>query len=103
METKEDDFEILEKKYAIYVLMALAEHPMSTKTEIMRLQPRNERTKYERLTEMVELGLIEYTRSEAYAGERLVLTKDGMELAKILKKARPILKRVKSNSDDTAD
>ena len=101
MELKDDDIEVLERKYAMYLLLAVSEHPMSTKTEIMRLQQQNERTKFNRINELIALGLIEYARSENYSRERIVLSKDGEELVKIIKKARTVLRRVQRKTDES--
>ena len=74
---------------------------MSTKTEIMRLQQQNERTKFNRLNELIALGLIDYARSENYSRERMVLSKDGEELVRLIKKARTVLRRVQRKTDDS--
>ena len=101
MALKDDDMEVLERKYAMYLLLAVSEHPMSTKTEIMRLQQQNERTKFNRINELIALGLIEYARSENYSRERIILSKDGEELVKIIKKARTVLRRVQRKTDES--
>ena len=101
MALKDDDMEVLERKYAMYLLLAVSEHPMSTKTEIMRLQQQNERTKFNRLNELIALGLIDYARSENYSRERIVLSKDGEELVRIIKKARTVLRRVQRKAEDS--
>ncbi len=101
MALKDDDMEVLERKYAMYLLLAVSEHPMSTKTEIMRLQQQNERTKFNRLNELIALGLIDYARSENYSRERIILSKDGEELVRLIKKARAVLRRVQRKTDDS--
>ncbi len=101
MALKDDDMEVLERKYAMYLLLAVSEHPMSTKTEIMRLQQQNERTKFNRINELIALGLIEYARSENYSRERIVLSQDGEELVRIIKKARTVLRRVQRKAEDS--
>ena len=101
MALKDDDMDVLERKYSMYILLAVSEHPMSTKTEIMRLQQQNERTKFNRINELIALGLIEYAKSENYSRERIVLSKDGEELVRIIKKARTVLRRVQRKAEDS--
>ncbi len=100
MALKDDDLGILEKKYAMYVLLAVSEHPMSTKTEIMRLQQQNERTKFDRINELIDAGLIECKVPEGFKRDRMVLTEDGEELVKSIKKIRTVLRRVQRKEFD---
>ena len=100
MALKDDDLSILERKYAMYVLLAISEHPMTRKTDIMRLQQQNERTKFERINELIDAGLIECTVPEGYKRDRMILTEEGEELVKSIKKIRTILRRVQKKDFD---
>ncbi len=87
MSLKQDDLDRLERKYAMYVLLAVDKHPMSTKTDIMRMDPGNEKTKFTRLNEMIELGLIGY-KADTNGVTKLVLTPEGQDIVNKIKKIR---------------
>ncbi len=95
-----DDYDLLERKFAMYVLVAVSENPHSTKTQIMRLEEGNERTKYQRLRELSDAGYIEYVRSDNYAGERMVLSRDAEEIVSYLNKIRSVMARRKPQNDN---
>lgn len=104
MSLMQDDLAILEKKYAMYILLAVDKNPMSTKTEIMRLEPGNEKTKFTRLQELIEFGLIEYKSGEQYNSMKLILTPAGQDLVIKIKKIRlSILKLEKNRILDESD
>ena len=103
MTLKSNNFDLLERKFAIYVLVALSEHPYSTKVEITHLEPGNVRTKFQRLTELSAAGYIDYVRSENFRGERMVLTRDAEELVAYLKKVKVVLDRRKTKPDYADD
>jgi len=90
----ENTFEILERKFSLYVIMAVKENPGSMKTEIIKLKEGNERTKFERINDMIEEGIIvigdEYRQHNAM---RLYLTPKGQEIAGHLEKIRQVLER----------
>lgn len=96
MTLKQDDMEILERKLAMYVLLAIDKKPMSTKTEIMRLHPNNERTKFVRMQELIEAGYIEY-KADDKGIDKLVLTKEGQEAANRIKKLRLVVLGLRNN------
>lgn len=102
MTLTQDDLAILEKKYAMYVLLALDKNPMSTKTEIMRLDPGNEKTKFMRIQELIEMGLIEY-RQAPTGVQRMVLTPEGQDIANKIKKVRLALLRLQKRKDADED
>ena len=100
MVLKQDDLEILEKRYAMYILLALEKNPMSTKTEIMRLDPGNEKTKFVRIQELMDTGLIEYRTTETGA-TKICLSVAGESLAKKIKKIRlEVLRLSNKNTDE---
>lgn len=98
MSLTETDMELLERKFSMYIILALDKKPMSTKTDIMRMAPGNEKTKYIRINELIAEGFIEYVSSPEYSSKRLKLTEDGKELAARIKKVRLFLLRHKKNS-----
>ena len=100
MVLKQDDLEILEKRYAMYILLALEKNPMSTKTEIMRLDPGNEKTKFIRIQELMDAGLIEYRTTDTGA-TKICLSAAGESLAKKIKKIRlEVLRLSNKNTDE---
>ena len=100
MVLKQDDLEILEKRYAMYILLALEKNPMSTKTEIMRLDPGNEKTKFIRIQELMDAGLIEYRTTDTCT-TKICLSAAGESLAKKIKKIRlEVLRLSNKNTDE---
>lgn len=102
MALKQDDLSVLEKKYAMYVLLALEKHPMSTKTEIMRLEPGNEKTKFMRIQELMDVGLIEY-RDTATGATKINLTAEGESMVSKIKKIRLQLMKLEKKNPDSDD
>ena len=98
MTLSQEDLSVLEKKYAMYVLLALDKHPMSTKTEIMRLEPGNEKTKFLRLNELIDLGLIEF-RQPPSGVPRMVLTSEGQDVVNKIKKVRLTILKLQKSRD----
>ncbi len=98
MSLKQDDLDRLERKYAMYVLLAVDKHPMSTKTDIMRLDPGNEKTKFTRLNEMVELGLIEY-KADTNGITKMVLSPEGQDIVNKIKKIRLAILKLEKKPD----
>ena len=105
MSLKQDDMDLLERKFAMYVLLAIDKCPGSTKTDIMRLENGNEKTKFQRINEMIQAGYVELAQVEGYSTKRLVLTSDGEDLVKKLKKIRYALitKAKKTIDEDDKD
>lgn len=85
------DLEVLERKHAMYVLVAIKENPDSTKTDIMRLERGDEKTKFQRINELIALGYIDTVFSEGYSTKRLILTKKGDRLVKHIEALRGAL------------
>ena len=74
--------------------MAVKENPGSTKTEILRLDEGNERTKFLRINELIEEGIIIIgEESRQHNAMRLYLTPKGQEIANHLEKIEQILDR----------
>ena len=91
MSIKHNDLEILERKHAMYVLLAIDENPNSTKTDIMRLENGDEKTKFQRINELIVLGYIDTIFVEGYSTKRLILTDKGKALVKHIDGLRRIL------------
>ena len=53
------DVSILEKKFSIYLLLAVENNPGMNKWEIMSLEEGSLKTKLNRLNELIDEGLIE--------------------------------------------
>ncbi len=98
MSLKQDDLDRLERKYAMYVLLAVDKHPMMTKTDIMRLEPGSEKTKFTRLNEMIEFGLIGY-QADKDGVTKLVLTPEGREVVNKVKKIRYSILKLEKRLD----
>jgi predicted transcriptional regulator len=81
----------------MYVLLALDKMPMCTKTDIMRLDPGNEKTKFKRINDLIAEGFIECVYSSEYKSKRLNLTAEGKELVIRIKKVRALLLRHRRN------
>lgn len=77
MTLNQNELEPMERRFAMYVLVAIRENPMSTKTDIMRLNPGFEKTKFERINEMIVAGYVETVKEQNYSTRRLRLTKKG--------------------------
>lgn len=91
MTTHQDDFEILERRYAMYVLLAIDENPSSTKTDIMRLDQGNEKTKFQRINELISDGFVEQVQAEGYSTKRLALTDKGKAVLGHIRSIRQII------------
>lgn len=102
MTLTQEDLSVLEKKYAMYVLLALDKNPMSTKTEIMRMEPGNEKTKFLRLQELIKVGLIEYRQAPSGV-QKMVLTPEGQDIVNKIKRIRLTLLKLQRNSAASAE
>ena len=92
MAVSQDDFDILERKQAIYILAAIYEHPDSTKTEIMNLERCHMRTKFERIEDMIDAGLVEAKKDVGSAAIRVRLTPTGEAIIKGIYENQNLLK-----------
>lgn len=90
---KQDDYSLLERKYALYLLMLLDHYPNTTKTELMRMDEGNEKTKFVRLTELIDAGLVEYVELNGRRTNRLQLSELGKELIPKIKKIGSVLRK----------
>lgn len=91
MKINQTDLEILERRFSDYILMAIYENPMSTKTDIMRLESGFEKTKFQRINELIAAGFIELVKSENFSTSRLMLTSKGKSVAEKLLEIRDII------------
>ena len=93
--------DLLERKFAMYVLLAIDKQPKSTKTDIMRLESGNEKTKFQRINDMIQAGYVELAQVDGYSTKRLVLTQDGEDLVKKIKKIRyALISKANKNVDE---
>ena len=93
--------DLLERKFAMYVLLAIDKCPNSTKTDIMRLEDGNEKTKFQRINEMILAGFVDLVQVEGYSTKRLTLTPEGADLVKKIKKVRyALITKANKNIDE---
>ncbi|MCL2032936.1 MAG: hypothetical protein FWG96_06705 [Methanomassiliicoccaceae archaeon] len=85
--------EILERKFSLYVIMAVKENPGSKKTEITKLEGGNERTKFLRINDVIG------EENKQHNAMRLYLTPRGQEVASHLEKIQQVLERVNKQED----
>lgn len=78
--------EFFERKYAMYVLVALRLHGEMTKTALMTLDEGNEKTKFMRIQDAIETGLISYRDDAANNAKLISLTPKGEDIADLAMK-----------------
>lgn len=91
MTLKSRDTEILERAYAINVLLEIDRCPGRSKLEVVTVENTGIRTKMTRISELVNAGLICIEEGDRFNRDLLCLTKKGKAVAKNLKKVRSIL------------
>lgn len=101
MAVSQDDFEIIERKQAIYILAAIHEHPNSTKTEIMNLERCCLRTKFERIEDLIDAGLVEGKKDLNSAAIRVRLTPEGEAIIKGIIENHDLLKEASKRLRDS--
>ena len=73
---------LLERKSALYVLLEVKGHPGASKSDITDKEKINRRTKFVRIQELVEAGLIVENRDpRQHAIVKLYLSPEGQEIA----------------------
>ena len=79
--------EVLERKYALYIILCVKKMPGATKTEIIKLDPGNDNTKFTRIKELEEAGIIRIDDvKRQHNAMKLYLTNKGQVLANHLEK-----------------
>ena len=91
MTLKSTDVELLEKKYSIYLLLAIENNPGKNKLEITNLENTGTKSKSIRIDELIKAGLVETEYLGKYNASALRLTEKGRQIAVKLKKIRYIL------------
>ena len=91
---------LFEQRLSFYVLRAIGEHPMSTKTDIMRLEPGFEKTKFERINMLIENGYVELRKVENYSTARLILTDKGKFLFDKIREIEDVRFDVEEETED---
>ena len=93
---RQDDYSLMERKYAMYLLLLLDHYPNTTKTDLMRMDEGNEKTKFVRLTELIDAGLVEYVELNGRKTNRLQLSELGKELVPKIKKINSTLRKCRN-------
>ena len=82
----DDLIELLNRKYCIFILTQIAEHPGATKTEILNIEPGNERSKFLRIGDLIDHGLVTMDdRNRKHNTIKLYLSPMGQEIVKCIK------------------
>ena len=86
----------LEKKYALNVLWCVKNNPGMTKTDIVRMDRGGEKTKYNMLSKLINMGLIttEKDPTGRWNTEHLVLTEDGAKIAECIETINQVMANV---------
>lgn len=91
----------LESKYAMQIILAVRDHPGASKTEIMRLDSTNEKTKYVRINHLIKIGLIKVeTGGNQWNTSRLYLTSAGQEVASYVESINKTMKKLYESIPD---
>lgn len=87
----------LEKKYALNVLWCVKNNPGMTKTDIVRMDRGGEKTKYNMLSKLINMGLIatEKDPTGRWNTEHLVLTEDGAKIAECIETINQVMANVR--------
>ena len=99
MNLKETDVSLLERSCAIYMLLLISDNEGQTKKRLTTSgESYNERTKFQRVNELIAAGLVEYRKEGArYNAGSLYLTEEGNEVVKNLRKVRSVLLKLDRN------
>ena len=100
MNLKQRDVACLEKSSAVYVLLAISDNEGATKKAIIESgEGENVRTKFQRINEFIDLGLVRYVKEDddPHNSGSLYLTDEGKEIANNLKKIRSVLLKLEKN------
>lgn len=89
----QDDLSIFERKYAMYIILAVSENPGIGKTKLVRLEEGNEKTKFTRINELIEAGYLKATECPASRLVMLDLTDLGQTTIAPIKKLMRIEKK----------
>lgn len=97
----------LEKKYALNVLWCVKNNPGMTKTDIVRMDRGGEKTKYNMLSKLINMGLIttEKDPTGRWNTEHLVLTEDGAKIAECIETINQVMANVHpdENTENESD
>ena len=89
------DLSVLERKSSLYILLTIRNNPGLTKTQLMRLDEGNERTKFVRMNELIECGLISSRQGDGqWNSTKLYLTEEGQEIAECIDKISKVLSKM---------
>lgn len=86
--------DILERKYTISIILSVKNMPGSTKSDIIKMEEGNERTKFLRIGELIDAGIIMVDDTKRqHNAIKLYLTPLGQEVANHLEKAVEAFKK----------
>lgn len=91
MTLKSRDTEILERAYAINILLEIDRCPGRSKLEVITVENTGIKTKMTRISELANAGLIHIEKGDRFNRDLLYLTKKGKIIATKLKKIRYVL------------
>lgn len=93
--------ETLESKYAMQILLYIRENPGMSKSDVMRFSDSgNERTKYTRISNLIDDGLIKVEKGgNQWNTARLYLTPKGQEVGALIEKINNIMCSLKKNDE----
>lgn len=98
------DLSVLERKSSLYILLTIRNNPGLTKTQLMRLDEGNERTKFVRMNELIECGLISSRQGDGqWNSTKLYLTEEGQEVAECIDKISKVLSKMDSKPLENAE
>jgi hypothetical protein len=101
MALSDKDMGLLERRFAMYILLSVDKHPLSTKKEIIKLSEGFEKTKFIRIQELMDAGLIEYRKNaDTRNRAKIVLTEDGKKIVASIKVIRRVLSKLSEEDPD---
>ncbi len=104
-----ESMELLDSAYTVEILLDLLENPGLNKTELLSLRSAGNRTRYNRIGDLIRLGLI-IVKPARHNMMHLYLSVEAQEIALKLRQARDLLEKIpyvpadkpKNGTDDEA-
>lgn len=87
----QSDLSIFERKYAMYILLAVADNPRSGKSDIVYMERGNFKTKFVRIEELIQTGYLEVTAGEHWKTMALVLTPKGEKAVEAIRRLHDLI------------
>ena len=96
----ENALELMERNYALRLLIAIYDNPGASKMQIIRNMEGNERTKYLRILDLEAAGLVKIDKEKReHNAMKLYTTALGQEVAKQFKDGLEIIEVAMSHRD----